>query len=343
MSLTQLQSRVEQEAALHLPDLNYSLLSSEQLLSFMPLPLEEQGEGEVVGVEVSDEQAALQTQRSLFTQWSRSQLLSHLGTREKWFRDVTRAQEAAELNLRRPSLGGFRLRLMKAADPDFPYAFVRGIVSSEYAEIKNTDIMEAVVKSAPASTLASTASGITDRAFYAYVVSADEIGIPGTRFRGQQGAAIINSEVGYTSLWVIPALFLFGERMARPIVFEKHAVLKRIHRGRAELGELFVTAFAALSAEWGKLSAQMPRLASLTYTNQDHAIATLERLLEAGGAKKELVEEARKQYRAKSYTTHDGLSLFEAVCAACETYTDRDATYSVGAIAGAVLYTLLHT
>lgn len=345
MSLKELQANVAADAALHLPDISYDSNSHDHSVEFEALPLStllDENEADVAGLRIATNRQDPETAESLaymFTPWSRSQLLSLLGTREKWFSFVGLSRQVEELNARLHGLHNYRLRTMRAVDEDFPVRLIRGLVSSQYVEISNVSIMEAVVaKAAPGSMALRAHSGISDRAFYSYIVSPTPITIPGTSFFAYPGAVVKNSEVGYTSLWVIPALIMRAHDA--PVVIEAKYVLKRIHRGQVDLAAIFEDAFTKCAATWADLVTQIPALAAKTYGTEDAAVAVMERLLASTVAKKEFILNCTRKYKAGS-RRHTALDIFEATTETCEELIDRDETYAVGAIAGAVLYKLL--
>lgn len=345
MSLKELQDSVAADAALHLPDIYYDSNSSDHDVKFESLLLSsllDEDEADVAGIRITTDRQDPQKLHHapyMFTRWSRSQLLSLFGTREKWFSLVSLDRQVDELNARLHAFSSYRIRTMRAVDDDFPVRIVRGLVSSEYAEIKNTEIMDAIVSKAhPDSKILRLHSGITDRAFYAYVMAPTPITIPGTTFFGYPGAVVKNSEVGYTSLWVIPTLVM--KHHGAPIVLESKHVLKRIHRGKTDLNEAFEAAFSACAVVWADMTTRIPQLASKTYGNEADALAALERLLEGAGSKRDLIARSTAAYKAK-LRTHTALDIFEAIVEACAETIDRDEVYDAGAIAGTVLYKLL--
>ncbi len=344
MSLTELQASVLADAALHLPDIKYDINSNEHSVKFEALELSAligEDESDAAGLRIMTDRQDPQVMQShayAFTPWSRSQLLSLLGAREKWFSYVTLERQVEELGARLHALQDYRIRTMQAVDDGFPVRFIRGLVSSQYVEIPNTAIMEAVLEKAPISMALRGYSGISDRAFYAYIISPTPITIPNTSFFAYPGAVVKNSEVGYTSLWVIP--MLITKRLGVPVVFESEHVLKRIHRGRAELPALFEEAFTQCSSVWADLTTKIPVLASKNYGTEDDAIATMQRLLLSASAKKEFVAQCSTTYKTKQ-RRHTALDIFEAITETCAELVDRDETYAVGAIAGAVLHRLM--
>lgn len=344
MSLMELKASVDADASLHLPDLYYDSSSDDHQVKFSTLLLSsliDDAEPDVAGLSITldrQDPTKILTSSYMFTRWSRSQLLSLFGARERWFSFVDLEQQVSEFNARLHAFRSYRIRTMRAVDEDFPVRIVRGLVSSEYSEIKNTDIMSAIIdKADPNSMALRVCSGITDRAFYAYVLSPTPITIPGTGFLAYPGAIVKNSEVGYTSLWVVPALVLKGR--GAPAIIESKHVLKRIHRGKAKLPELFEKAFSAVSATWSDLSTKIPHLVNKTFGTEDAAVEKMRQLLESAGSSKELMMRSATAYRSVP-RGHTGLDIFEAITEACSTYTDRDELYDVGAIAGSVLYKL---
>ena len=344
MSLTELQDSVLADAALHLPDIKYDVNSIEHRVTFETLLLSsliDENERDVAGLRiVTDLQdaEAMQSFAYAFTPWSRSQLLSRLGTREKWFSLVTLERQVEELNARLHGFQNYRIRTMRAVDDGFPIRLVRGLVSSQYAEISNVDIMEAVItKAEPTSRVLRGCSGISDRAFYAYIMSPEPITIPNTSFFAYPGVVVKNSEVGYTSLWVIPTIVTSLRGV--PVVIESAQILKRIHRGQADLLRLFDEAFSACAGVWAAYATKIPTLAAKAYHSEDVALATMERLLLSASARREFIGRCSTAYKAKP-RRHTALDIFEAITEACAELVDRDETYSMGAIAGAVLHKL---
>ena len=343
MSLSDLKGSVDADAALHLPDLVYDVAGTTHSLNFNIVPLSEilgPEEKDVVGLRIDrDRDTNPRSDNYIFTKWSRSQLLSLMGTKEKWFSFVGQEREAEELNARLHALNRFKLRTMRTVDSDFPAYVVRGIVSAEYADIPNTDIMKSVVETVPENSMAlKYHSGLTDRAFYAYIMSPTPITIPNTTFFGYPGVVVKNSEVGYTSLWVIPSLVL--RKHGAPIVIETKAVLRRVHRGKIDLSAKFAEAFKSCAATWTDMASKIPGLVQASYGTEDAAVAHMERLLARCNAKKEFSALCSSTYRSQQ-RAHTGLDIFEAITEACATYSDRDESYEVGAIAGAVLYLLV--
>jgi len=349
MSLKELQDSVAFDAALHHPDIIYDPVGSNHNMYFSVVPMRElidEREQDIVGLTIETDLAdpsSYNSRSHMLTKWSRHQLLAFFGVREKWFSFVELDRQAEELNARVSALSGYCVRTMRPYDDDFPVHVVRGLVSAEYVDIPNTAIMEAVVARMPPDSVALRyASGITDRSFYAYVMSPNLIGIPGTKFHAHPTVLIRNSEVGHTSLSVTPALV---NANGQPIVAKEHMMLRKVHRGRdLDLRKLFEAAFAKCATLWEGMAEKIPLLVSKTYTFAD-GVVVLQRMLHRAEAKKEFIF-ACEQHMKKTFhanTTITALDLVETITEVASGYTDRDENYEISAIAGAVLFRLVLT
>lgn len=336
--LTSLAKRVEDFAARCLPDFIYSDAETRDM-AFVELDI-----APFLGDTRPDVIAALSMRTDdvmpyAFTKWSRSQLLSHLGAREKWFETVTRAQEVVELNVRLHALRGFMFRTMKSFDSPDLY-LVRGIVSSKYADLPDTAIMASLIELMPGGYAISGYSGKTDRAFYVYALTADKIGIPGTSFSGFPGVVLKNSEVGFTSLWVIPMIYLADYGV--PVVFKKQAVLRRIHRGDiANLTSKFEEALQKTKVLWGPLEEKLSKLRTITYPSEDAAVSSMREMLESAGSEKLFQHRCEAKYRSAAHPVHDAFKVFEAILANVKAEEDQDAAYISSELAGGVLMQLI--
>lgn len=268
--------------------------------------------------------------------WSRSQLLSIVGTKEKWFTTVTRAQEADELNLRRAALFQHRFRTMDTEIPDL--RILRGIISSFYGDIPDTDVMKALMEVMPDSYAIRHLSAKTDKALYAYALKDQFIGIPGTLFSGFPGIAVKNSEVGFTSLWVIPILYIPPLRQV--LVFEKKVLLRRTHRGTiSEMKEKFEEALQKAAVVWSDTVARASHLASIVFPSEDVAVSRMRSLIVECGGTKHLAHRAEQRYRSQSFVVHNGSTVLTAIVDVVEK-SDADDAYVEAAVAGAVLWNL---
>lgn len=276
--------------------------------------------------------------KHVFTRWSRMQLLSHLGTREKWFNHVSPVVQADELNMRRFRLKDYMIRTMKTFDFE-DLRIVRGIVSSSYSDIPDTEIMKAVCSVMPDG-LALESSGKTDRALYAYTVMPTPLRLPGTRLVGYPGMLIRNSEVGNTSLWVIPTLNVPG--WSYPVVFQRSPLLRKVHRGSFdELAKAFDEAIKDASKFWGPLEEKLPKLYSIQYPDEAQALQAIDSLLTRAGAMRGMIQKCSQAYAAAQHTNHTAQGIFEALLGLAAEVPNQDEAYTASSIAGAVLYWLI--
>lgn len=272
----------------------------------------------------------------LLTPWCRSQLLSTVGTKEKWFQGIDRKIEADELNLRLRCLRDHRLRVMKT--PHDELGILRGLVSRHYADIPDTDIMNALCESMPDGVAIDRMSQKTDRAFYAYAMNQQEISIPGTLFRGTPGIVVKNSEVGYSSLWMIPTISLAG--YSHPIVFEKKPLLRRAHRGSVdELKKLFDEKLTEAKVVWADMPTKLAALARITFVTEDEAVRRLDALVDSCGGTKLMAQRAEAAFRAQANHTFTAEGLFRALLDTI-TVLNADIGFTEASIAGAALWQL---
>jgi hypothetical protein len=333
--MTTLSGKVSDFADLCLPDTLYTT-HNPSTLSFTSVNL-----GEILGDPDQPDTVGLLTfdgepQTHIMTKWSRSQLLSIVGTKEKWFHAVTRRQEAEELNLRLSSLYDHRVRTMRTHFGDL--RVVRGIVSKFYGDIPDTEVMKVMLELMPEGYAVRGLSDKTDRAFYVYALADTMIGIPGTRFHGFPGVVVKNSEVGYTSLWVVPTLFLPGYRKA--IVFEKQVLLRRIHRGSYEsMKAEFEEAMQKAAAVWSDIAKSTVALAQIVFPDADTAISRMKTLIAECGGTKQMAHNCELKYQAHGHVLHTGQTIFSAILEVTEGL-DADEAYTESVVAGAVLWRL---
>lgn len=273
----------------------------------------------------------------LFTNWSRGQVLAHVGAKEKWFRSVSLERQVEELNMRRLEFADHKLRLVQAAG-DEPIGLIRGMVSDSFTDIPDTDVMKAIVEVGGDSYALRDHSAKTDRAFYAHIISNQEIGLSGGLLHGFPGVVIKNSEVGYTALHVIPVLFIPAHR--KHIVFSKMAALRRVHRGSiTELVEQFRGAIERASATWLEVSRRSALLTGITYPSEDDAVLHMKTAIVGAGGTKKFALMAEHHYRGAKHTLHTALSIFESVLAQVSS-SNVDEQHLESALAGAVLWAL---
>lgn len=273
-----------------------------------------------------------------FTDWSRHQLLAQMGAKEKWFRHVPRETEAHELNLRLGVLKGQMFRLM-AEDPSEDDRVVRGLVSKEYSDIRDILILNQLVEHMPGGQAVRSSSGMSQCAFYTFAVQDAPFEIPNTQLRGFPGMIVRNSEVGFTSLWVVPTLWSPGRRY--PVVFEREPLLRRVHRGNVDLPVIFGSALARAKAVWGSLQEKLQALSDIRYPTEDLALGAIEGLVVRAGGMKWMSKAAREAYKRAHHAVHSGEAILQAIMDVVDAEKDPDRAYTVAAIAGAVLIALV--
>lgn len=285
--------------------------------------------------EISGQQVILRIKGvdHLFTDWSRPQLLSHLGTREKWFKSVSVAQQAFELNERRGVLSKHRLRIMRTYTEGV--SLFRGIVSDHYAEIPDTLIMEAVLAAQPNGQYLPQLSGKTDKAFYCYMTADAKVGT--ARYQATPGAVFRNSEVGFTSLWITPFLLIKGV----PVVVRQEVLLRRSHRGQlAELRTDFDEALGKLGSVWGPLHKRLQALPTVSFADENAALMHMRGILKAMHVMTGTIESCASAYAAAKHAHHSAATVFDAVLQVAEA-SDRDDAYEKGELAGLFLFRIV--
>lgn len=337
MTLKDMKSRVDTFAARCRPDFLCTGDFTEKL-RFERVPLDELTgipDGEVVaGLAFSGEV----NKKAIFNDWSKAQLFSHLGVREKWFSSVSIETEVEELSRRLETFAKHRLRLIQSIDAE-NLLIVRGFVSEHYADIPDTEIMKSALEAMPEAEVLTWYSGKTDRALYAYLLNTKEMMSLGA-LNGHPGIVLKNSEVGFTSLWVIPALYLI--EADAPMVFEKGALLRRVHRGSvSDLTEYFKKALEKTSTFWGGLNEKLNALSSITYTNEDSAVFSMRDMLLRAGSSAGFAFRCERAYRGAAHTRHRAFEIFEAVLATVRDEKDQDTAHLSASVAGAVLLLLL--
>jgi hypothetical protein len=275
----------------------------------------------------------------LFSEWSRFQLLDHMGTREKWFKHVTLEDQARELNRRVHVLDRQRVRRMQSLEN---IGFVRGLVSLGYVDIPDVEIVQALAGIMPEGEYLRNYSGVSDRNFYAYTLLREEtLGI-GSAFTGYPGVIVRNSEVGANALQLVP-FFVAVSKSGRlhTVAVRERAVLRKIHRGQyGDLAEAFRTALDAIQAVWSPLQKKLRALQSYRFADEQEAIDRLETVLKNMRAPQHFIRRCTTTYGAAKHQTHHGLALFTAVLETCAT-SQLDSRYDDAGVAGSVLLQLL--
>lgn len=339
-TLTTLLRRVEETAALYDPDF---LVTADNLhhLLYRVIDAEELNlpdtEPPTVGVGIEANEA-----NYIFSDWSRSQLLTHLGAREKWFMSVSIEQQAEELNQRISALQRYRLRLTRL--PDTPIRMVRGFVSREYADITNLEVMSALVEAHPHkgdAEVVRSRSEETDRALYIYtLLGSNYIELPGTDVRLRTGMVLKNSEVGYSALVLAP--FLWREGRNSFAVSLKNAAYRRIHRGSVtDLKETFAKATEWVSGLWGDQAKAVASLGSIQYPDIDTCTEELEKALQRTAARKFFILRAKEKLKTIHVLGHyTAAHSFLAVLEAIEELSNTDQHHDHAALAGGLLVLL---
>ncbi len=338
--LTTLGDRVRAYADLCCPDYAYSG-SDDRNLQFIRMDVEQHADvpnaPDEVGMLLADK-GHVYLHPHMFTKWSRNQLLSHMGTREKWFGSVDLDIQADELNRRLHTFEGYRFRTMRVMYSDV--RVVRGLVSSRYGDIPDTRIMEILEKLLPEGWAIRALSGKTDRALYVYAITRDEVHIPKTTFKAFPGVVVKNSEVAYSSLWVYPMLYV--PRHASALVLQRNAVLRKVHRGQAkELEKEFKDAMDEVSGSWGTLDQRLDKLRKVFFASEDEALAKMRELLLSAGASKSFALRCKRTYEAAGHQSHTGLTVCEAILEQVSAETDKNDAFTHATTAGAVLLKLI--
>lgn len=292
----------------------------------------------------------------VFGRWARSQLLTRMGAKEKWFSYVTVAEAAEELSKRKKALSGQRAkaRMLPAAD----VGIVRGLVGPTYMDLPDTAVMDAVTEATRGGyMLLRGHSAKSETSMYCYLINPIPITVDGTDATVLGGALIRNSEVGYTSLWCLPFhvwiydLPEYGGRATNRslrVVVDEHSHLRsrRTHRGSLDGSELRdwltngleQTPLIKGSNAHQRLSTVLGSLSRRKYSSEDEAchvaLSSMRNSTEA--TKKRFLS----MYRAAKHRKHTGLSLYETVLAVYSEEVGADASYKAAAMAGLLLYEL---
>lgn len=268
------------------------------------------------------------------SEYARSQLLAHMGVKERWFSSVPCEQEADELSRRFLMLDKFRMRRLSDGND----TIIRGIVSPHYTDLPNVDVMASIVKLMPEATCVASMSMLTQRAFYATLICGKKINLPGTTLRGFPCLIVRNSEVGYTSLWAVPALWVDACHL--PFVF-KTPLLRRAHRGTFDIGALLNIAIDEAATWTAGLPKQLTALRSvLSFPDIDTAVDALRGMILSNNGPKALALAAERALRANPGGLTGEELLLALIAGVQSASPDPDVNYDHAQIAGAVLLTL---
>lgn len=316
--LTELRSRVEEEASLLLPD---EVVKNENVL------FDHDGDGVVI-------RAGADRLPHQFTDWSRSQLLSHMGVKERWFGGQPLEDQAGELNRRLPLLANFKVRVL-GADQD---RVIRGLVSGHYSELADLDVMRALEQAVPDGQVIARSSESSQRALYVSLVStSNPLRIHNNELWGYPGVLVRNSEVGYTSLWTVPFVWRPGDR--RSMVM-KVPLLRRAHRGKIDLEELLDKALTEATKWYGSIEMKLHSLRTITYPDLDIAAASLQSLILSSKGSGRMAQQCLELFRTK-YSGLTAEHLLNAIMAYIDSEDDPDAAHDRSVVAGGVLMALI--
>jgi hypothetical protein len=283
----------------------------------------------------------------VFSVWARAQLLTTVGTREKWFDPVDIDRQVDELNQRLPSLRKQVARIRTIQDADA--CMLRGIVSRSYAHLPDAQLFDELCEACPEMQLLRGRSVLTETSLYCFVTNPVPLQIPGTQTKILGGALVRNSEVGYTSLWVSPFHAWVYEdaqtgkvtRRSIQVSVSEKGSFRRAHRGHApELRQELATALRntpLYDAPRAALESTLGQLHQIQFSSEKEALERADAVLrrsKASGAMRKLFETA---YKGSPRSVHTGLSVYETVLkVAADPLRDDDA-YAAFAVAGAVL------
>lgn len=327
--------RIAAVAELSLPDFPCMLPALQDQLCFVALDLDEHPSG------LGGEEISLQINGvdHLFTDWSRLQLLAHLGTREKWFSRVTLTEQARELTRRTHTFDRQVFRTMRTYN-DINY--VRGLISAAYVDIPDLEVMQALAAVMLDGESLYSYSGKSDKAFYAYALMRQApIGF-GQGNEGYPGVVVKNSEVGACALSVVPFFMLtLKAGFMAPVVMRRYAMYRKIHRGRlSDLRPSLTDALEKLQAVWSPLQKRLDGLQAKIFPDEAAAIDRLETALQALRCQKNFIQKCTTTYSGAKNTAHNGLTLFTAVLTSCAS-KHLDGKYDDAEVAGALLLQLL--
>lgn len=349
-TLDKLKGWVDHETAAYLPDYDYNENKTGEL-AFEPLPMrtltQDLFAAEPVGVTINEiVNGKREKAYYRFTDWSRQQLLTRMGTREAWFEHVTEHREAQELSSRLHVLHGAKFRVKKLYKEDSHEVLreVRGLVSRRYVDYPNVQVMQDLAQVLPLekSYYLKSHSGITDRAFYCTYLVDSPISLDGQN-ESYPGVMLKNSEVGYTSLWLIPVLYT--PKHGSLYTLEAKTFFRIAHRGSLEKFEEQVQgAVANTSTVWAGVKKKLESLSSrVHFASEDEALEWMRNALTSLKATKRFQNLCEKTYKEQNHLTHGGLQVLQAVGAATNPKYTFDDSYRTSAIAGALLLYLLRT
>lgn len=272
------------------------------------------------------------------TDWAESQLYTHFGVRERWFSFVDLETKKKELALRLEKSPKHRFRPMTVGD----LSVIRGFVSPQYADFPDTEVIDALVSvfHDPTHTRLLRGATKTYQCLYASVtderISSIELGKREFRL----GFTLLNSEVGYTSLRILPVMNISGADEGDIIVpIPSGKLYRKIHRGNIKnLHESFQTAVRSYEGYFGDFSKMVAGLNSVRYASVVEAVEALRPLMERCRATSSFIEASELAVYAQGEGPHTALTLVEAIAFTASRIgaANPDKAFTLASVAGAV-------
>lgn len=274
-------------------------------------------------------------QPHLLSDWSERQLYTHFGVRPKWFTYVESPQQATELNLRLHATPNHKFRTLRA--PEAELYMVRGFVSPVYADVPDTKILDSLLKAFGGGdkALVIPGAGKTDQCLYAHVINADATALPTASGSVYAGLTVMNSEVGYTSVRVVPVMFWDWCHSVVPIPSGK--LFKRIHRGNFDnLVEDFSAAMEANKRYVGDVEDMMKALENVVFATEDEAADAMYRAIVSARGTKGFAQSCKTAYGHAQYGAHTGITVVQTISTVAAEALTQDEQFTLASVAGAV-------
>jgi hypothetical protein len=271
----------------------------------------------------------------ILSEWAERQLYTHFGVRPKWFTYVESSQQATELNLRLHSTPKHKFRTLRDAGSEL--FLVRGFVSPVYADVPDTKVMDSLLEAfgSPDRARVLPGAGKTDQCLYAHVINADAVALPTAAGGVFAGVTVMNSEVGYTSVRVVPVMYWDWCGQVVPIPSGK--LFKRIHRGNFDnLVQDFRDAVEANKRYVGDVADMMKALENVTYQSADDAASALYAAVVAARGTRGFAQECTTAYSSSNRLVHTGVGIVQVIAEVAAKSLTQDEQYTLASIAGAV-------
>lgn len=269
------------------------------------------------------------------SEWAQKQLYTHFGVRPKWFSYVDSDQHASELNLRLRHTQDHKFRTLRVPSADF-YG-VRGFVSPVYSDVPDTTVLDALKTAFGDAELAKVlpGAGKTDQCLYAHVINSEALAIPTAHGEVYAGLTVLNSEVGYTSLRVLPVMFWDWNFSVIPIPSGK--LYRRIHRGKfTNLAEDFEGVVRDNAKYVGDVTEMMRGLADVSFPSEDEAAKALYKMVVSARGTKGFAQDCEHAYRKAGHAYHTGVAVVQTISDVAKNAISQDEVFNLSSIAGAV-------